>query len=122
MRIEEQMQKKLPCFFDSDLAEERHKTCFQNGGICFEKQEKGGVTVTHLTVSSKEGTKAIGRDEGRYITVSFPSLNAIASNKILGELKNALRTLVPPNVDRILVVGLGNRRLTADSLGVRRRI
>ncbi len=113
------MKKQSARFFDSDLAEERHKASFKNGGVDFEVNTKNGVQVSRLTVTSQEGAKAIGRGEGQYITVSFPFFLPTAFDAVSLEIQDALRALFPKTPSRLLVAGLGNRRLTADSIGVR---
>lgn len=113
------MQEKSRVFFDSDLAEERHKATFQNGGIDFEKHEKDGVSLTRLTVKTQEGASMIGKGIGRYLTVSTVGAFRFFGESVLGELKGALCELLPKAASRFLIVGLGNRRSTADSIGVR---
>ncbi len=113
------MQKRTNRLFDSDMAEERHQASFKNGGVRFESKEEDNVRVSQLTVISQEGAQAIGRDVGRYITISFLSDSHIPFEKAKAEIKHALRSLLPQRPSKILAVGLGNRRLTADSIGVR---
>lgn len=108
--------------FDSDLAEERRGADFEGGGILFSEENEGGIRFTRLCVMSKEGEDAIGRPMGRYLTVGFGApylLPEQAAREAAEKIADALRELLPQKARRILVLGLGNRRLTADCIGVR---
>ena len=116
------MEEKGYTFWESDLAEERHGTAFCEGGIRFERWERGGIRGSELYVLSSEGVKAVGRDVGRYTTLSFPPLTAMSATlwrNLICETVKGLSTHLPQKPSRLLVVGLGNRHLTADALGVR---
>ena len=113
------MTKQAHIPIDSDLAEERQRASFCEGGIAYTKRESDGVRVSDLTVLTPQGAQAIGREAGRYITVSYPEpiLSASLRERVMREIVEAYRELFPSTVRSLLVVGLGNARLTADSLG-----
>lgn len=74
---------------------------------------------------NKESAALAGRDEGRYVSISFgalPSLDRDALEEITSVAAKELSALGARCFDRsgyprVLVVGLGNRRITHDSLG-----
>ena len=108
-------------FLTSDLAEERHESDFGNGKVRFSQYEKAGIRVSDLTVLPDGGEEMIGRVTGRYITVSFPDVLYLgeANKEILSdEITRALSELTTACAKRILIVGLGNRNFTSDSIGV----
>ena len=80
-----------------------------------------GCPVTRIHVHTPAGARAIGKPEGRYITIDLrPALSrqeALTGRAALC-LCRELRALLPPPSDGpALVVGLGNRSLTADAVG-----
>ncbi len=116
------MEEKGYSFIGSDLAEERHAASFRSGGVLFSRRNRDGIGISELKIVTEEGAEAIGRGIGRYITVSFPApslLNAELSHAVTQEIAQALMALLPERHTRLLIVGLGNRHLTPDSLGVR---
>lgn len=85
-----------------------------------EKQEfqRGGANVTRLHIRSERGARAIGKPEGSYITVEVPPLsdNEDALGEIAALISGELAGLLPRE-GTVLVVGLGNRAITPDTLG-----
>ncbi len=87
-----------------------------------EYREESEVRVTKVVVETKNGARAIGKPMGTYITLEAPGMQEPDEDfhrEIAGEIRNVLQELIP-NVEQeqsILVVGLGNREVTADALG-----
>lgn len=107
-------------YFDSDLAEERHAASFKGGGVLFSQRNEGGILSTDIRITNAEGEAALGRPRGRYLTVSFGTPSLLLSEdseRLTHALSNALSELLPP-FRRLLILGLGNRRLRADCIGV----
>ena len=110
---------------NSDLACERRRAGIGANGIVFKKESLGAYTWERLTVTSEEGAKSIGRPIGSYNTLNIPSMSLLddadiadAANEISKELCHTFERIgVIP--ERLLVVGLGNRELTPDSVGPR---
>lgn len=80
------------------------------------------LTVTRVDITTKNGAKAIGKPMGTYITLEAPALDLSDDayhHQISMELSNQLIQLLPhfDSYSSILIVGLGNRDVTADSLG-----
>lgn len=90
----------------------------EKSGIHKEERQNGDVLSTSIKIFSEKGEKIIGKPQGTYITLSFPSIDKIDSyEEIKKELIKALKSLIPQNTDNILVVGLGNDEITSDSIG-----
>lgn len=85
-----------------------------------EKEEDGNI-VTIVRVLDEKGAENIGKPIGNYITMEIPEFTVYDgelmddSSKVLGKtLKNFLKV---NKDDKVLVVGLGNLKVTPDALG-----
>ncbi|MCM1187670.1 MAG: GPR endopeptidase [bacterium] len=85
-------------------------------------REKEDVRVTKVTIDTKNAAKAMGKPMGIYVTMEAPAMvdaDEDYHREISKCLAEELLKLMPQE-DReqnILVVGLGNREVTADALG-----
>ena len=84
--------------------------------------EENDVHITKVIVKTKNGAKMLGKPMGIYITLEAPAMTEPEEDyhqEISGILADELRSILPePDKEQsILVVGLGNREVTADSLG-----
>ena len=84
--------------------------------------EASDVHITKVIVKTKNGAKMLGKPMGVYITLEAPSMTEPEEDyhqEISEILADELRSILPePDREQsILVVGLGNREVTADSLG-----
>lgn len=87
-----------------------------------EYDEETDIRVTRVEITTKNGARAMGKPMGTYITIEAPAMlepdegyHEEISEAIAGQL-----TEIIPNCreeQEILVVGLGNREVTADALG-----
>ncbi len=84
--------------------------------------EKNEIRITKVVIETKNGAKAMGKPMGVYITLEAPGMvdpeenyHQEISAALAGELKNIIPD--PQKEQSILVVGLGNRDVTADALG-----
>lgn len=106
--------------FRTDLALERIELTGVGDMRGIEKtvRQCGSSTVTVVNVSDENGEKLIGKPLGKYITVDVPSFSADGEmlDGRLDGLIEELRQLIPCE-GNVLVVGLGNRNMTADALG-----
>lgn len=92
----------------------------------YEKEEKG-IFVTKVQITTKNGAKMLGKPMGTYVTLEIPGLcdmgehNDVCENhqEIAKEISMTLKELLPQKEQpySVLVVGLGNRDVTADALG-----
>lgn len=91
--------------------------------------EEAEAHVTKVQITTRNGAKALGKPMGTYITLEAPGLCDIGENAGVGEnhqeiareLSLHIKSLLPEAEESpsILVVGLGNREVTADALGPR---
>ena len=84
--------------------------------------ETSDVHITKVTVETKNGAKMLGKPMGVYITLEAPAMTEPEEDyhqEISEILAREIRGILPePDREQsILVVGLGNREVTADSLG-----
>ncbi len=109
----------------SDLAAERRRADLNIAGVEY-RQDKGDIGAwERLRIRSAEGARSIGRPMGIYDTLTLPYLCEMdcdevedASNEVAKELCRIcdVRGICP---EKILVVGLGNKDMTPDSVGCR---
>lgn len=109
--------------FNTDLASERHRADLRLPGVELKRERTPLGEWERITISSEEGAESIGRPEGRYDTLTLPRMDQLSDEGLEDAAEEAARELcilcedlgILP--DRILVVGLGNPRLTPDSVG-----
>ena len=112
----------------TDLALEGVEQLRQGGdisrldGICAAEYTRHGYGVTDVRVATKQAAEAVGKPEGRYVTIDLrpyfrreERFFARAARCLASEL----RTLLPGVGEDwpVLVAGLGNRGMTADAVG-----
>ncbi len=93
-------------------------------GVAVEERydEESDVHITRVVIETKNGARALGKPMGTYITLEAPAMTEPEEDyhqEISRILAEEIRGILP-NPDKeqsILVVGLGNREVTADSLG-----
>lgn len=106
----------------TDLAMERHAQLGRDiDGVNMQITHENDIETNIVQIENESGAQAIGRPCGTYITLSCeqqmhwePKLRDDMSRA----LSAALAQMIPEKGD-ILLVGLGNRRVTADALGPR---
>lgn len=85
-------------------------------------REEIQVHITKVVISSKNGARAMNKPMGNYITLEAPAMQEADDDyhrEISEELAEQIRSILPGEGEEqsILVVGLGNRDVTADALG-----
>lgn len=112
----------------TDLALEGVEQLRQGGdisrldGVCAAEYTRHGYGVTDVRVATKQAAEAVGKPEGRYVTIDLrPYFRReegffARAARCLG---SELRTLLPGVGEDwpVLVAGLGNRGMTADAVG-----
>ena len=110
----------------TDLADEARKVYVEENkkeadGIIFEEKFEDDTKVTIVKVIDDNGSKKIGKPIGTYITIDIPEYTAYDGglmddvSKVLG---TTLKDLANVNEKQtVLVVGLGNIKVTPDALG-----
>lgn len=95
-------------------------------GIRVEEEKDGDIKTTTVYIESKNASKTMGKPMGTYITIE--ALNLEESDKeyhrfVAKHIANHLRKLMQEKEKKkekaVLIVGLGNREVTADALGPR---
>lgn len=89
-------------------------------GLSCREYERGGCRVTVVLVKDAEAARALGKPEGRYVTLDLRTLREQAADWIelaAAAITEELRTLMPDGAESALVVGLGNRAMTPDIIG-----
>lgn len=81
---------------------------------------KTNIRVTKVVIDTRNAAKVLGKPMGQYITIEAPNMveeDEDYHREISEELAVQLRTMMPDQELSVLVVGLGNRDVTADALG-----
>ena len=113
----------------TDLALEMRESiaegeCGELRGVRVEEdyQEEQDIRVTKVMIDTKNAAKLMGKPVGTYVTMEAPALvepDDGYHREISESFAEQLLALIP-DADRelsVLVVGLGNREVTADALG-----
>ena len=108
----------------TDLAMEAFENASRDSipGVRVSRWESGGIDITEVVVEENAAAHELGKPRGTYLTLEHAGLRShdpevrLAMANLLGE---ELARLLPEEADRapVLVVGLGNRAITPDSLG-----
>ncbi len=103
------------------LYEERSEGQTPQGVEVEEEEHDFDIGVTRVKIVNSEGARALGKAEGVYITIEIPDgenphqeAYEEACQVCAKEISAVLGNVQHKNV---LVLGLGNRRITADALG-----
>ena len=108
--------------FRTDLAME----CIDEGGgrvegVRVSTHHMGGITHTRIRIEKERAAELLGRHTGEYITLEYrdlPRCDAHTQKLLAALVAQGVKSLLPREGE-VLVVGLGNRNVTADALGTR---
>ena len=109
----------------TDLAIERRRADLGEAGVEYEKRMCPPGTWERVRVTSDAGARSIGRPRGTYDTLTLPRLDTADDDVLYDAQEEVAKRLCSMCDDisvlpgRILVVGLGNIKLTADSIGTK---
>lgn len=121
--------EKTPFQIRTDLAiearemieEKQDKVGGEPNGVKVETEEGDFYTLTKVSILNDEGSQAMGKPMGEYITIESQKLkeNAVDCHEVLIKLlAEQLRKLAQTKeYECILVAGLGNWNITPDALG-----
>lgn len=88
-----------------------------------EEQATPDIHISSVIIETENGAKAMGKPKGSYVTLEAPNMideDEGYHREISIQLSKVLKRLLPQKEDFMtLVVGLGNRAVTPDSLGPR---
>ena len=88
-------------------------------GVHSEEWDEEGMRLQAVTVLNSEGERAIGKPRGKYLTLELPQnwqADAEGATRAARLLARELGELLPRE-GTVLVAGLGNTRITPDSIG-----
>lgn len=102
----------------TDLALDISDALPENRKAIKEQRETGKVKSTVIEIKTKEERDAYQKPPGTYITVEFPPLLTLTEpEETENAILHALQTLYKEKKGPLLVAGLGNTDITADSVG-----
>ena len=109
----------------TDLAIERRRADLTETGVEYSKELCPPGTWERVRITSDSGARGIGRPRGIYDTLTLPRLDTADEDVLYDAQEEVAKRLCTICDDisvlpgRILVVGLGNEKVTADSVGVK---
>lgn len=112
--------------YRTDLAVENQELLTEarahaSGYIRKQKQIDADIAVTEITITDAQGEAAFGKPRGSYITLEVKGVGEQKENiktRAAHALATELKRLIPFHYYlKVLVVGLGNEKVTPDSLG-----
>lgn len=107
--------------YRTDLAMERAADVAQIQGVQVAGMEFSAFSRRQVDIEGDEAAQRLQKPKGRYVTFHTPPLRSVSHEQRLELarcLSESVRDMLPPFGD-VLVVGLGNRRITSDALGSR---
>ena len=114
----------MPFSIRTDLAMEARELHPSLSGGTEESEAHEGVAVTRIALTTDDAAARLEKRKGRYVTLDAPELSARPLDlfeRVSRALSNELSRLMEGlgTCENVLVVGLGNRAITPDSLGPR---
>lgn len=103
----------------TDLAVEAREIANEDiRDVDYSKEDAKGLTIERLSIKTKRAGQLMGKEAGRYVTISLPPLtdNVRDTDERLQIIADEIRRLLPVN-GLVLVAGLGNSEITPDALG-----
>ena len=105
--------------FRTDMAREALARFTELAGVEEHCEQKDGISVSRIRITSEESADRLGKPVGNYITLEVLEDIAAKSDALIACIAGELTTLFEAVRGHVLVVGLGNRDITPDSLGPR---
>lgn len=105
-----------------ELKDEKCNDAIKHNGVNITEEyfEEGRIKVTKVIVNNEHGVKLLGKAVGKYITIEAKELAQMDEgyHRIVSiYFAKYLKEVIPESCEKILIVGLGNRDATPDSLG-----
>ncbi|MCL1859496.1 MAG: GPR endopeptidase [Oscillospiraceae bacterium] len=108
----------------TDLAVETREEIAKKGeigdGVLFSEENIDGFLCSEIEITNEAGEKITGRSMGKYITIEFGRiwLKEYSEFMLAAELiAKKIKILAGSDDQKILIAGLGNNYITADSIG-----
>lgn len=107
----------------TDLAYEANESLTRKvKGIALNTRNYKHGEIVELEIKDEEAEKTVGKKIGKYVTYetkSFTSMSDETIDEVTKIVANNIKKLADIKREKILIVGLGNRKITADALGPR---
>lgn len=106
----------------TDMALEASQAAGSIPGVHVSQWEEESVSITEVRVETEEAAQRLGKSVGTYLTLECEGVrrrDPAAREEVQNVLGEEIARLLPPDEQGapVLVVGLGNRHVTPDSLG-----
>jgi spore protease len=112
----------------TDLALEAHGMASESGqaipGVFTSAENLDGIRISHTDITTEEGSVAIGKLPGHYITIEVPALrkkDSALQDRVAAvfaqQFESFMAKLNIGTMAKVLIVGLGNWNVTPDALG-----
>lgn len=106
----------------TDMALEASQAAGSIPGVHVSQWEEESVSITEVRVETEEAAQRLGKSVGTYLTLECEGVrrrDPAVREEVQNVLGEEIARLLPPDEQGapVLVVGLGNRRVTPDSLG-----
>lgn len=106
----------------TDMALEASQAAGSIPGVHVSQWNEESVSITEVRVETEEAAERLGKSVGTYLTLECEGVrrrDPAAREEVQNVLGEEIARLLPPDEHGapVLVVGLGNRRVTPDSLG-----
>ena len=108
--------------FKSDMADELHGNIKESiNGVDISKYRNGKLSMTRLEISTLEAAKKIGKECGIYYMIDTEPVSSMENEdffELARHISACITELLPYRFGKsAMIVGLGNRKLTPDSIG-----
>ena len=103
-----------------ELSRREAKNATEIDGVISDVRTEDGITVTNIEITNENGSKALGKAIGNYITIESPNLKYSIDiyERVCTLISEEIRKMADIKSDSLtFVVGLGNRDITPDALG-----
>lgn len=102
----------------TDLALEARTRCPKIQGVEEQCEHFAGIDISRIAVMTEEAEERLGKSRGRYVTLTFPKdffSDPRCREEGAKRLAKEIAALLPQG--EVLLIGLGNRKVTPDALG-----
>lgn len=105
----------------TDLAMESKTNVRELSGIREETEAQNGVEITRIDVLDQTAAERLDKPIGRYVTIKAPAEDFSDRDRreMIARMLSAELCGMSKRIHNAMVIGLGNRYVTADSLGTR---
>ncbi len=103
-----------------EMYSENAKNKDEINGVDVKITKNEGITTTKIKITNENGTRALGKPIGTYVTIEAPDIKYSVEiyEKACQLLAEEIRNLAKiESKTKTLVVGLGNKKITPDALG-----